>query len=604
MSRRGSWLGALIGAPVIALGMAAAIPSAGAAAGHPHGNGVRTGLAARNPFCIRLAHKRIEASAGAFGFCFGANFRPPKNRNAAVHTGAGVTGNVNAASLTEDITPAGLRADGQSETSVAAAGRYAVEAWNDSTAFVTNCPAPMAKEEGTGFAFSTNGGKSFTDLGGLPNNDCANVRYQGDPSVAAYVVGGKTFFYITSLFDPVNGLGLTHIAMAACEVSGSGSSASLSCGQPIIVGTSTQCQKIKISKTQFIKFCSFTDKEYVAIDPARGRMYVSYSDFLLRSANGGNPVVMSVCDLGSRSGGTGPAGGTPAAPVCKHGTKLVPAGKNFLASRPYFTVAKPDPNGCENEGSYPAVDIATGNVYVGYESNWATNLGFPNCVGSGTPIQDVLSMTPASKCLPLHVTSPCPAPAATATAPVVSLDGTFVPGYNRFPSNDFPRLAVSNRFGTVSMVWNDTRTNPMGDVLLQSFRLNSLRPVQSSPVVLDQPHGGGLTMFPAVRSANRDGLLDVAWYWRPSTATPVTSVRAVIGVSPLARTTPRSVQITNVASDWINDSSLIVPNFGDYIDASIDVTGSWPYVGHTLFIAWSDGRLGIPQPFSAHLPSG
>jgi len=447
------------------------------------------------------------------------------------------------------------------------------------------------------------GGKSFTDLGGLPNARCGKYLFDGDPSVAAYVAGGKTFFYIASLYDPVTGLGPSDIAMDACEVTGAASAPALSCGQPVIVGTSTQCQKIKISKTRFIKFCSFTDKEYVAVDPARGKLYVSYSDFVLRSGSGGDPELMSVCDLGTRAGGRGPAGGTPAAPLCEHGTPLVPAGKNFLVGRPYFTVAPTDPHGCENEGSYPAVDIATGSVYVGYEYNWATNLGFPSCEGSDTPIENVLTVTPA-KCLLLRAVSPCAGPAAAAGVPIVSLDGTFVPGYNRFPTSDFPRLAVSDKFRTVSMVWNDTRVHPLGDILLQSFRLKSLRPVQSRPVMLDRPHNGGLDMFPALRTANSDGLLDVSWYSRASVATSVTSVLAAIGVSPRATATPGNIAITNVASDWDHDSSLIVPNFGDYIDASVGVTGSWPYVGGTLYIAWSDGRLGIPQPFSAHLPAG
>jgi hypothetical protein len=34
------------------------------------------------------------------------------------------------------------------------------------------------------------------------------------------------------------------------------------------------------------------------------------------------------------------------------------------------------------------------------------------------------------------------------------------------------------------------------------------------------------------------------------------------------------------------------------------VTGSAPYLGHTWYVAWSDGRLGIPRPFEAHLPAG
>jgi hypothetical protein len=47
-----------------------------------------------------------------------------------------------------------------------------------------------------------------------------------------------------------------------------------------------------------------------------------------------------------------------------------------------------------------------------------------------------------------------------------------------------------------------------------------------------------------------------------------------------------------------------VPDFGDYTDNALTATGSKPYVGGTLYVAWSDGRTGVPQPFAAHLPAG
>ena len=129
---------------------------------------------------------------------------------AAVRQGAGAPRNVDAASFAEDVTPpAGVQADGQSETSIAASGPYVAEAWNDATGFFAPCPSPMAKEEGTGFGFSANGGKSFADLGGLPNARCHKDLYEGDPSVAAYRVGGSTYFYFSSLFDSPTGLGLS-----------------------------------------------------------------------------------------------------------------------------------------------------------------------------------------------------------------------------------------------------------------------------------------------------------------------------------------------------------------------------------------------------------
>ena len=92
-------------------------------------------------------------------------------------------------------------------------------------------------------------------------------------------------------------------------------------------------------------------------------------------------------------GGPGPAGGTPAAPVCEHGTRPARVSGSFFRGKPYFTVAKPDPHGCENEGAYPAVDPATGALYTAYEYNWFTDR-FAPCNGAATPTADVMTSTP------------------------------------------------------------------------------------------------------------------------------------------------------------------------------------------------------------------
>jgi hypothetical protein len=559
-----------------------------------------TGLAAGNPFCKRLQGKRYLASAGARMFCFGPQPNGPAAGHAPVERSAGAPRNVDAASFAEDVSPAGVQADGQSETSIAAAGPYVVEAWNDSTGFLASCPSPMAKEEATGFGFSANGGKSFTDLGGLPNAGCNKDLYGGDPSVAAYRVGGSTYFYISSLFNSPTGLGLSKIAMDACKVVGSGPGATLSCGQPVTVGRSTQCERFKISRTRFAKFCSFVDKDFMAIDPAHGRLYVTYTDFLLRQPFP-SQVELSACDIGNASGGPGPAGGTPAAPVCKKGTLPVPVTSKFFQGKPYFVVAPPDPGGCENEGAYPAADEATGAVFAAYEYNVFTDL-FPPCNGAATPTANVMTKTPL-RCLPLDTFAACGEPKYRASVPITSLNITPIPGYNRFGSNDFPRLAVSDLYHTVSMVWNDARFNPLGDILLQSFHKGTLAPVQAHPAMLNRPGTGSVHMFPAVRTATAAGRLDVAWYSRTSPTTTLTSVDAVLGVSPLTTSTPSSsVRITTVPSDWLTATSLIVPNFGDYIDDALVTTGTPPYVGRTLYVAWSDGRFSVPQPFEAHLP--
>jgi hypothetical protein len=599
--RRRLWLCALAALPLVALAMTGGgVPPAGATSHHDahFGSVPKTGLAAGNPFCKYLG-QRYWASAGAHAFCFGPQRQAgPQPRRSGVSEGPGAPPNVNAASFAEDVSPAGVQADGQSEVSVAASGPYVAEGWNDSTGFFSSCPSAMAKEEISGFGFSANGGSSFTDLGGLPNAQCTKDLYEGDPSVAAYRVGGSTYFYFSGLFDSPTGLGLSKIALDACKVVGVGSRATLSCSQPIVVGSSTECQKVKIGGNKTALFCSFTDKDFITIDPARGRLYVSYTDFLL---HGGTRVEAGVCDLGNASGGPGPAGGTPAAPVCEHGTPPVPVSTNFFKGKPYFTVAKPDPRGCENEGAYPAVDPATGAMYVAYEYNIFTDL-FAPCNGAATPTADVMTATPVS-CLPLAAVATCPGPKARISQPINSLNATPILGYNRFASNDFPRLAVSDRFGTVSMTWNDARFHPLGDILLESFRLGSLQPIQAVPVVLNRPASGGVQMFPAIRTATKAGLLDVAWYSRASATTAITNVDAALGVNPRARTGPSSnVRITNVASNWLNATSVIAPNFGDYIDAALSTTGTPPYVGSTLYIAWSDGRFSIPQPFEANLP--
>ena len=61
--------------------------------------------------------------------------------------------------------------------------------------------------------------------------------------------------------------------------------------------------------------------------------------------------------------------------------------------------------------------------------------------------------------------------------------------------------------------------------------------------------------------------------------------------------TPKSnTRVTNDSSDWLAVSSIIIPNFGDYTDNYV-VPGKAS--GGRLFVAWSDGRISVPQPFAS-----
>jgi hypothetical protein len=85
----------------------------------------------------------------------------------------------------------------------------------------------------------------------------------------------------------------------------------------------------------------------------------------------------------------------------------------------------------------------------------------------------------------------------------------------------------------------------------------------------------------------------VSWYDRSSANTALTDVHAGLGVDPKTTSTPATnTLVTSVPTDWDNVSSDIVPNFGDYTDDFI--------AGTLLYVAWADGRLSEPQPFSAH----
>lgn len=543
-----------------------------------HAASPRTGTST-SAFCSRIDHS-IEASAGARMYCFG----PQSSSSSQVKTSSSTFGsNVDAANPKEDVTPNGTRVYGQSEVSIAGNATYTVEAWNDGTGFFAPCPSPKFKEELTGLGFSANGGLSFKDLGGLPNDCTTGFKYFGDPTVETWQSGGTTYFYIGSLY--INGItGQSDLAIDACKVSGMGSSATLSCSLPTIVAAG-----IVPTKTTG----DFLDKDFLSIDPQQGRLYMSYTRFGLvpTSPYFNGQIELAVCDIGTPSGGAGPAGGTAGVPVCFPGTSTAP----YLVVHPGET--------CENEGAYPAVDIQSGDVYVAWEYNWATNFLGPTPCNTTAHVQNRVAYVPFN-CLTLTPTSPCTTTPLTVSVNIVSIDLAFIPGFNRnpaaaAPAGDFPRIAVSDPYGTVTIVWNDTRFHALGDILLQSYDLVSLSRVQSKPVRIN-PDTGGLHFMPALRQAEDSGLINVSYFQRDTANTDDTNVDALLNLSPRTTGPGSRTRVTSVPSAWLDTSSDIQPNFGDYTDNYVQAVSSAPFYNNTLYVAWSDGRLGVPQPFEAH----
>ena len=425
----------------------------------------------------------------------------------------------------------------------------------------------MYKDQLTGFSFSANNGASFTDLGGLPNSACATSVYSGDPSVETYKSGGTTYFYISSLYETATSTVSSatfgsDIAMDVCHVV----SGSLSCkSTPMIIATGvpTVCTMTGCTSGDFL------DKDFMSIDPSHGRLDVTYDRF---TGSGASQVELAVCDLSS-----------PGSPTCYPGS----------STAPYLVVysSASDPNGCEQEGAYPSVDRATGAVYVAWEGNW------PSVFGCPTPATNDVAYVPAS-CLTLTPTSTCSKPSTMRTVPITSMSGAFIPGYNRFPMNDFPRIAVSDHHGTVSIVWNDARYHPAGDILLQSWHLATLTPIQSTPTIVNHSQGGW-HMMPALRGVDDDGDLEISFYQRSSGSSSLTSYVAALNVTPLATSTTAGTTVTTATTNWLNTSSDIIPNFGDYTDNYVTIGLGTDTDEINIYAAWADGRSGDPQPFFA-----
>jgi hypothetical protein len=157
-------------------------------------------------------------------------------------------------------------------------------------------------------------------------------------------------------------------------------------------------------------------------------------------------------------------------------------------------VPRRNPDGCEETGAYPAVDPVTGAVYVGDEFNWFTNAQPGPC--HRQPTLNILAKIPL-RCLPLAPVSPMPPASRDRGSPGEVHGRLIAPNNGRL--NDFPRVAVSVPADTVSLAWNDSRNHRLGDILLRSFSLGALTPVQHRPVVLNKP-AGGLHIYPAVRT--------------------------------------------------------------------------------------------------------
>src|SRR5262245_44392449 len=140
-------------------------------------------------------------------------------------------------------------AAGQCEVSIAAFGLNVLAAWNDGEGFGT-----LSSTQG--YAYSTDGGVTWTDGGAPPATNVTN--WTSDPVVAVNEKTGE--FYFAALCEPsgsTNGIGV---------VKGTFSGASFSWGTPELVISGNNNSVIY-------------DKEWLAADSTTGNLYLVYSRF-------------------------------------------------------------------------------------------------------------------------------------------------------------------------------------------------------------------------------------------------------------------------------------------------------------------------------------
>jgi len=537
-----------VAAAAVLSGAALAIPAAASTTGAP---GTSAQLSRITPGKIPVD----VLSSGAKAFFLGPQASGASPRGARSNPSFG--SNVDANDPSRDL------ASGQSETAIAASGRRVMTAWNDATGFLI-APSTSRRASLTGVAFSANGGRSFQDLVGLPNHR-PNQQWFGDPTVVAtdngrhFIVG--SLYLPSNQFDCSAGPARLQLAVSVATVSATNA---VSFTEPVVAADGGDFCKLFGDDVKPPPNLAFTDKEFLAYDPATRTLAMSYTRFFF--------------------GFGGQSGAGQIELVRAH----VPTDARDLRagsfSRPI--VVWPEERRVVNQGSYPAV-ARNGDTYVSWERNFISNLF------NGNPYVFIhAARVPAGSSAPI-VGGPAKPRVVTLgqensnrAGGVRSMDSVAIAGYNRGLGNDFPRIAVNAKRSEVVVVWNDASRHPLGDIWVRALPMNLGITGRISKVNDDDSYA--LHFLPAL-SVRSDGAIATSWYDRRRSG-PDSALTDYYGeVRGNATTNASDFRITTGSTDWTNTSTLITPNFGDYTDNASS--------GTTTYYSWTDGRLGVPQPF-------
>jgi hypothetical protein len=468
---------------------------------------------------------------------------------------------------------------GRSETTIASdrSGQFLLVGWNDAEGFLF---APFGQPPGlglSGFGFSADGGKTWTDGGApfiFPGPGGVGVVTRGDPWMDTGGPGQKTYYYANlAIFEDGSGGGLS--------VHRGGFSG----------------KKFAFNHAVFIPPPNpndFLDKEALCAG------HTSMSKDL---------VSVSVTNF------TGP-------PTLGNGQIEVFTSKNRATSFPVRGIAQADEiiSGVRVVQQGSACGIGPqGEVYVVWERGWLSPFIGQGGIGVFPKIFFARSEDSGMTFKPRVLVSD------------ISSGALFPPsGYTRNRIDDFPRMCVATNeddpfFGRIYVVYKDSRVANGGpqpaalgpeDIAAGTgfdvghaqtdiyLRFSDDRGDSwSGPMLVASAGSGKIDFWPVVSCNSSDGTVDVVWYESVEPegteflngAPPFGFNDSLVDVFYAASTdggitfsTP--LRVTDVTSNWNRNvtPTNINPNFGDYIGM---VSKS-----NRVMVTWADGRSGFTTP--------
>ena len=484
---------------------------------------------------------------------------------------------------------------GRSETTIAASadGKLLLSGFNDAQGF---CGPPFGvactpeNPPGlSGFAFSLNGGLTWTDAGAPDPQSFDNVFTRGDPWMDRGGFDNVTFFYANLAVDATTGADL---------------GASVHRGH--FNNTGFAFEDVRVLGPRNPKD-SFDKEAIAAAKDSSGAVFVSLTNFIetcKTPANGHGQIEV----FRSHDGGDS-----------FEGPAIVSPDQTFILDPRNPACGT---TGILQQSSVPAIG-PNGEVYVAWQFG-------PTFMSTGLTADAKILV---ARSLDGGVTFGSPVTVAT----INSMRRDPPVGYSRNRINDHPRIAVATAgpfngrvfvvfYSAVSPVGSPPTVPcpaglPTGTVCIGQNLVSSQTFVSFSddkgltwstptPLAPDVPPTGVKRWWPVV-TVTPTGQVNVVYYESQETETDSNSQCIVNVGGGIRRVGPANslvdtfvvqsldggntfgdpVTVTTATSNWCTAVSNIRPNFGDYIGSSV--------AGNTIQAVWADGRNGVPDTFFA-----